>query len=247
MFSSFKNTELFRYFIRVDLNRGIDKILQQNNSNYNLIAGSIFSGSFSILGTYYSINQSNYSLFMNLFIGTLIFIGLFIIGILIYQAITKIWRTIRNHFSKEKGPSKVEIKEYIDNFDHIACDNILISQSFMESYQNEEKLTQHMKEFYFYEIMYYTKVSMQIINALFVYSHLCINDRHNTNRVHLYRIINILNMIDEIILFLKNNSEKIQLESNMKLSLDNELLELASSLENLKNRSKNIHKEKYSV
>ena len=34
MFSSFKSTELFRYFIRDDINNGIDKIIQQNKSNY---------------------------------------------------------------------------------------------------------------------------------------------------------------------------------------------------------------------
>lgn len=246
MFSSFKNTELFRYFIRVDLNRGIDKILRQNNSNYSLIAGSIFSGSFSILGTYYSINQSRYSLFINLLISTFTFIILFIIGILIYQLMSKIWHIIRNHFCSEKGPSKSEIKEYIDNFDHIACDNILISQSFIEAYKEDPKLTYNMKEFYFYEIMYYTKVSMGIINSLFVYSHLCINDKNNTNRVHLYRIINILNMIKEIVDFLSENSEQIQLEDNMKSSLCKEIDDLKETLRKLQDISKEIHGQKYS-
>ena len=63
MFSSFKNTELFRYFIRVDLNKNVDKIIKQNSSNFSLIAGSIFSGSFSILGTYFGMDSAKYGQF----------------------------------------------------------------------------------------------------------------------------------------------------------------------------------------
>ena len=165
MFSSFKNTELFRYFIRVDLNKSIDKIIKQNSSNFSLIAGSIFSGSFSILGTYFGMNQTTYGYWGSIFFSTFLFSVLFVIGMTIFKIALKLLSFFFNASKKEKLPSKTKIKEFIDDFDHIACDNILISQNFINAY-NDKNTSSNLKEFYFYEIIYYTKVSISIIKKI---------------------------------------------------------------------------------
>lgn len=244
MFDTFKNTELFRYFIRVDLNKNIDKIIEQNKSNFSLVAGSIFSGLFSVLGTYFGLHDSKYNSLKQIIFSTLLFIVLFLIGIVLFQVGNYLFQYIKNSMKKEGLPSKAKIKEYIDDFDHIACDNILISQNFIDAF-NDTDCSKHLKEFYFYEIMYYTKVSSTIIQKLFTYKNECINDKCNTTRVHLYRIKNALSMLDDINHFLCINKKEIAIDKSMAPSLDDELKELDGQIDTLKNSYEKLKAEKY--
>ena len=245
MFSSFKNTELFRYFVRVDLNNATNKILKQNRSSSSLIAGSIFSGSFSILGTYLSMNESQCNKICSFFIITILFITFFIVGLLLFKFGAFIVKFLINAIKKETLPSKQEIKEYIDSFDHIACDNILISQNFIEEYKNGN-ISDELKEFYFYEIIYYTKVSVSIIQKLIINKDKCINDKNNINRIHLFRLINILVMLKEICDFLNVNKDNIKIDKLLKPSLFQEINYLNDRLDYFNKECEKIKKEKYS-
>ncbi len=244
MFTSFKNTELFRYFVRVDLNNGIDKILKQNKSSFSLIAGSIFSGSFSILGTYFGMRSNEFSSFCRIVISTALFSMLFIIGMGLFKGFIFICSYFHNASKKEKLPSKAEIKEMIDDFDHIACDNILISQNFIKAYQKKNTPIL-LKEFYFYEIVYYTNVSLSIIQKLIYNKKFCINDKNNTNRVHLFRLENALSMINDIYTFVDDNKEKIGVDTILQPSVNNMVSRLSTALNTLSKECKDIKKEKY--
>lgn len=243
MFSSFKNTELLRYFVRVDLNKNIDKLIKQNKSNFSLIAGSIFSGSFSILGTYFGIHGSEFANWGKVVLSSALFSFLFFIGMYIFKGAILFASFIINGAKKEKLPSKAKIKEFIDDFDHIACDNILISQNFIEAYHHKNT-TNNLKEFYFYEIIYYTKVSISIIQKLLVNKN-CITDKNNTNRVHLYRLENALKMLNEIYIFLKENQANIDVDQLLIHSLDTEISDLEKKLITLNTKCDEIKKEKY--
>ncbi len=229
MFSSFKNTELFRYFIRVDLNKGINKIIKQNKSNFSLIAGSIFSGSFSILGTFFGMNPNKFTNFWRIVLSSALFALLFVVGMGLFNGFVFIFSYIHNAWKKEQLPSKAKIKELIDDFDHIACDNILISQNFIEAY-NLSNTPPNLKEFYFYEIIYYTKVSLSIIQKLLANKDECINDKNNTNRIHLFRLENSLKMISEIYNFLNDNKRNVNVDPLMQPSLYKEISDLEISL-----------------
>ncbi len=244
MLSSFKNTELFRYFIRVDLNKGIDKIIKQNKSSFSLIAGSIFSGSFSILGTYFGMNKSEFTNFWRIVLSSALFALLFAIGMGLFKGFIFIFSYIYNAWKKEQLPSKAKIKELIDDFDHIACDNILISQNFIEAY-NLSNTPPNLKEFYFYEIIYYTKVSLSIIQKLLANKDECINDKNNTNRIHLFRLNNSLKMLKEIFNFLDNNKGNINIDTLMQPSLYKEISDLGISLNKHIEFCKNMEVEKY--
>ncbi len=244
MFTSFKNTELFRYFVRVDLNNGIDKILKQNKSSFSLIAGSIFSGSFSILGTYFGLKASEFSSFCRIVISCFLFAILFVIGMCLFKGFIFIFSYFYNAWKKEKSPSKAKIKEMIDDFDHIACDNILISQNFIKAFQDMDT-TKLLKEFYFYEIVYYTNVSLTIIQKLIYNKKFCINDKSNTNRIHLFRLENALSMIDDIFKFVNDNKEKIGVDPILQPSVNNMVLESSKLLTTLSKECKDIKKEKY--
>lgn len=229
MFSSFKNTELFRYFIRVDLNKNVDKIIKQNSSNFSLIAGSIFSCSFSILGTYFGMDSAKYGQFGKIFFSTALFTVLFIIGMIIFKTSQKLFCFFRNSLKKEKLPSKAKIKEFIDDFDHIACDNILISQNFIKAY-NDQNTSANLKEFYLYEIIYYTKVSISIINKILIYHDQCLNNQNLTNRIHPFRLQNSIKMLNEIYQFLDMNQQFINLQPSMQSSLSFEISEIEQQL-----------------
>lgn len=244
MFASFKNTELFRYFVRVDLNNGIDKILKQNKSSFSLIAGSIFSGSFSILGTYFGMKEIEYSSFCKIVITSALFTLLFVIGMGLFKVFIFLGSFIYNAVKKEKTPSKTKVKELIDNFDHIACDNILISQNFINAY-NDKNTSIFLKEFYFYEVVYYTNVSLSIIQKLIYNKNLCINDKNNTNRIHLFRLENVLFMINDIYEFIDDNKEKIGVDTVLQPSVNNMVAELYNKLDNLIKQCKKIKEEKY--
>ena len=244
MFSSFKNTELFRYFIRVDLNKGIDKIIKQNKSNFSLGAGSIFSGSFSILGTYFGMCPYRYSNLRRIIQSTGLFVALFIIGLILFKGGELIYAYIHNARKKEKGPSKEKVKEYIDNFDHIACDNILISKNFIMAYE-DSKTSENLKEFYFYEIIYYTKVSLDIIHKLLVNKNKCINDKEHTNRIHLFRLENSLNMLEEIYHFIDGNKTQVACDQSLQNSLYKEIADLGTALNKYKGECDKIKLEIY--
>lgn len=244
MFSSFKNTELFRYFIRVDLNKGIDKIIKQNKSNFSLVAGSIFSGSFSILGTYFGIHESEYSSFISIGLITILFSILFGVGLVLFKILTRICSYLCNAIKKEKSSSKEKVKEYIDNFDHIACDNILISKNFIMAYE-DSKTSENLKEFYFYEIIYYTKVSLDIIHKLLVNKNKCINDKEHTNRIHLFRLENSLNMLEEIYRFIDGNKTQVACDQSLQNSLYKEIADLGTALNKYKGECEKIKLEIY--
>lgn len=244
MFSSFKNTELFRYFIRVDLNKGIDKIIKQNKSNFSLVAGSIFSGSFSILGTYFGMHESEYSSFISIGLITILFSILFGVGLVLFKILTRICSYLCNAIKKEKSSSKEKVKEYIDNFDHIACDNILISKNFIMAYE-DSKTSENLKEFYFYEIIYYTKVSLDIIRKLLVNKNKCINDKEHTNRIHLFRLENSLNMLEEIYRFIDGNKTQVACDQSLQNSLYKEIADLGTALNKYKGECEKIKLEIY--
>lgn len=235
MFTSFKNTELFRYFIRVDLNKSVNKLLKQNKSNFSLIAGSIFSGSFSVLGTYFGIHGNNFNSICKVILSSALFALLFVIGMGLFKFFIFICSYAYNARKKESLPSKEQIKEYIDDFDHIACDNILISQKFIAAYIR--KNTSHnLKEFYFYEIIYYVKVSLSIIQKIITNKEKCINDKEHTNRIYLFRLENSIKMIDEIYFFLNSSKDNISIDPIMKSSLFKEI-------SNIKEKTDKFNKE----
>lgn len=246
MFSSFKSTELFRYFIRDDINNGIDKIIQQNKSNYSMVTGSIFSGLFSILGTYFGMHENEFSKWQAVIIVLIGYIVLFGLGMYIYNVIKLFMKFIINLGRREKLSSEKEAKDIINQFDDIACDNILISQNFIEAY-SDTNASDDLKEFYFYETIYYTKVSVNIINKLIINKRKCIGDSGSTNKVQLFRLENSLKMIKIICEFLNAEKESVKYDNVLKKSLINEILDLQSSLNKCINCCEKIKEDTYGV
>lgn len=191
-------------------------------------------------------NTTDYKGFLNIFISTSLFVLLFVVGMVLFKFGIFIINILINAIKKEHLPSTQKIKGLIDDFDHIACDNILISQNFINAY-NENDISPLLKEFYFYEIIYYTNVSLSIIQKLIVNKNLCINDKDNTNRVHLFRLKNTLSMINEIYDFLHTNKENINVDNVLQPSVNDMISELWTTLDRLTNDCDAIKAERYPI
>ena len=121
---SFKNTELFRYFISESVSDNVDRIIEQNNSQYSMIVGSVFSGSFSILGTLLSIlftpdsedPLSTKDIVLKALFYVCVFILLFGIGLVIYKILRFCWIYLKNKFWKERKLSEADFKKRKNDF-----------------------------------------------------------------------------------------------------------------------------------
>lgn len=171
-----------------------------------------------------------------------IYVVIFCVGMFIFKGIFYIFRYIYNSCKKERLPSNKEVRKIINKFDEIACDNILISQNFIDAYKRHGT-SQNLKEFYFYEIIYYTKISLSNINDLILNSKMCIGNSQNLNKVQLFRLENALKMLKEIYDFLEK--EKSDIDSLLETSLHNEIAGIEYKLNNCYDSCENLKAELY--
>lgn len=255
---SFKNTELFRYYISKSVTENIDRVIEQNNSQYSMIAGSIFSGSFSILGTIVSMVYSTYEivfsksikndemyvydLFGEIVLYVVIFCILFIIGLYLYKLLSYIKRLLINVYGREKRLSQDEIKKIKNDFDHIVCDNILISYEFKEQYNNPK--SRELKIYYFYEMIYYLQDAVLKTKKIFMNAEDCINTPNISGNIELYRILNILEMMKIISKYAEEEQEYIDIEERYMPMLKNQIRNISSNIDSLWEDLKKFY-EKY--
>lgn len=211
MYVSFKNFELLRHQISTRIDRSIRDYASEINSNADTISSTIFSASFSLVITY--VGKENG---VNGLIQFVIFSVAYIIAFFAYRWLLKKAR-VWYHDSKRHGgaPSSREIKELIDNFDHIACDNNLIVRSFMHQYESESVLC--LGTFEFYELLYYATVSANTTLSILDHSDTCINTLDEISRVDLHRIYNQLDMLKEAKEFLVNHCMDKRIYNNIGL------------------------------
>lgn len=244
MFSEFKNTELFKYFIRVELNKSLDKILKHNGSNFSLIAGSIFSGSFSIVGTYISMKDSVYMNLCSILKITICFCILFIIGYFLFKGLVYIVASVSNSVKRENGLTDLEVKQCINDFDYIACDNVLVVKNFIEALKIPN-VSKNLSEFYLHEIIYYIKSSLDIINCLIVNKNTCINNNSTTKRVNILRVENILNILMTMYDEAQTIESTLEFDSILEKKFKDDLIEISKRIEEYKENVESIKSEVY--
>lgn len=242
MYVSFKNFELLRHQISTRIDRSIRDYASEINSNADTISSTIFSASFSLVITY--VGKENG---VNGLIQFVIFSVAYIIAFFAYRWLLKKAR-VWYHDSKRHGgaPSSREIKELIDNFDHIACDNNLIVRSFMHQYESESVLC--LGTFEFYELLYYATVSANTTLSILDHSDTCINTLDEISRVDLHRIYNQLDMLKEAKEFLVNHcmDKRIEIESELRPVLIDQIHRLADKLDLIQTKCDSFREENFS-
>lgn len=248
MIDSYKNIERLRYRINLELN-GIKESIDRNSSTWfeemkiqissavisALMAGAITTSEFSsvkghiisllsIVIKYNSINSILGWLFSVVF-----FIILFV---LIYEIFDYLANNITKHLKRYKVNRQVKI-DYQKEFDNIACDSIFVAIEYRKEYQNSQNTNDNLKTFYFYEIIHYLETACIITRNLCLYKdeYIKLNDKIATG-VEIYRIHNMVNLIDELLRFANNQKDIINITPNDKLMVINKIVNIQNIMNN---------------
>lgn len=227
MYESFKNFELLRHQVSTRIDKSLKGYSDESKSNADNISSTIFSACFSLVTTY--VSEGTNASRMNIFVQ---FVIAYIVAFFVYKYVAKKIRKIYYHLKRHGGSTdNQEIKELIDNFDHIACDNNLIAREFMQKYQSENELC--LSTFEFYELYYYAKVSAETTLSVLDHANTCVNTLSDSSRVDLHRIYNQLSMLLIIKDFLMANCVdiKIDIQPNLRLVLIDQIHRLSKILE----------------
>jgi len=161
----FKNFELIRHHFSTDIEENIKTLSKRIRDGSGEIAGTLFATASSLPVTY--MIQKNFfddKTIVGVISIVLSYLVIFFLsyGLYIIVHMLKIWLMSTDSM---KLPGLNEIKNKIDDFDHIACDCILIALEFIEDYRRQDTnnaksnmyVAQELKTFNFYEIHYYLK------------------------------------------------------------------------------------------
>lgn len=231
MFRSFKNFELLRHQVSTRVDKSLREYAEQSKNSADKIASAIFSSCFSLAVSFVSSKFIKEDKFITALFIFLLFVFVYIVAYLLYKKISSWLEKTSYNLKRHKTKlSKREVKEYIDNFDHIACDNNLLGKEFIKKY-NSEKDTD-LKAFDFYELYYYTKVSADITLDILEHSALCVNTLKTSTKVDLYRIYNQLNMLKKAKDFLIANhkGKEVDMQENLRIVLASQMDDLCDKL-----------------
>lgn len=142
--------------------------------------------------------------------------------------------------------SRSQIKEIVDNFDHIACDNNLIAKGFIRSYKNETDAD--LREFDFYELYYYIDVATKNTQLVVSNSEACINTLSKTTVVDLHRIYNQLDMLDSAKDFMLDHiaDKELDAHDNLKLVLISQIITLGKILTEIRKKCDKFREQNFS-
>lgn len=196
----------------------------------------MFSTSFSLITTYVlnsliSIESLKYSI--------LAIIGIYVIGFgLSYIEFKKVlnFKSNQKYYSNKRDDAQNDI----DNFDFITCDNILIVYDLINQYSTSRNI--ELKTFFYYEILYFHSNSIKYVDKVLKNDMYCINVNVLTDAVELFRIINVIKMLDEAQIFLDSEKTSINIDNGFKEHLNNKLDTYISDIENMANTSKELIK-----
>lgn len=226
MYESFKNFELHRHQVSTRIDKSLKDYSDENRSNADNISSTIFSACFSIVTTF--VSQEND---LNGYLIFVLFIIAYIVAFFTYKVVSGKIRTIYYNTKRHGGSANSrKVKELIDNFDHIACDNNLIARVFLNEYKTEGELC--LSTFEFYELFYYARVSAETTLSVLENADSCINTLSESSRVDLHRIYNQLNMliIAKEFLLASCMDTKIDIHANLRPVLIDQINRLAGIL-----------------
>lgn len=233
MLRSFKNLELLRYYVGINFEKNFRAFARQNEEKNEQLASTVFSTALSLIASYLSTKYiQDFSVARNVVIILLVFVVGFIISynvyICAYQKILRVKKSLKRY---KRKTSANEIKEIIDSFDHIACDNVLVAKEFMRHFNPQIDL--ELCTFYYFEILYYAKIATQKTRNILQNRETCINSKRKTDAIDLFRIKNLCNILQEILQFIFNNKNKISIDDIMMASLDRQIQQLEQDIEGI--------------
>jgi len=123
-------------------------------------------------------------------------------GFLKYYIFDKLFCHLKNKRGLNNyGKGKLDVdsaKCLIDEFDHVACDGILLALDFLKKYKASFKKSIDERQLYLIEAFYYYKKAIDVTEQVVDHGELCINNINKDDGISRYRLINIYKLFKEI-------------------------------------------------
>ena len=225
-----KYLELLRFYVT-------EKIGEVDASLKNTVSSEVRSIISSLLSALFSLFISIEFIQTNGIGGVILKIVTVIILFVVFNfLISKLLRYIKSYRETKQADNKdlssVEIKSYVDKFDHIACDGVLLARDFLNK-SKDNSLTTNERQFSLIEAFYYYKKSLDATLLIVNHSTLCVNNPNNNKGISLYRLINIFYLLEELN---KDISDNIKVCKIAQLQeLENEFNQYSDKLNIIKN------------
>lgn len=229
---------------------------RKEDSGFHKLAEVVFSSALSLFLTYLA--ETYFAPAKTEQHPILDIICLFIAGISLYCVLYIFIRKIYSIVSKKIEDIRYNIqlnspnmsaqknKELIDDFDHIAFDNLIVACELLEEIKNSNDL--EARTFCFHEMLYYLKTAIGKAKEV---THpdrreQCLNIFGNVNGIDVFRLYNLYKIMDNIItktkeILAKNNIEHtIQVYGDkLKEVLNFQIKEIEKDIETIADRCEN--------
>ena len=237
MYNDFKSLELFRHQVSSRVEKSLRHYAEQSKNSAEKLTSNVFSACSSLLVAFLSHEYINQNHNHQAIITFVAFVVAYILSFFIFKLVSKVFRSISYNLQHHgTGLSENEAKELVDDFDHIACDNNLVGKMFLRSYITETD--KDIKEYEFYEILYYVNVSANISLRILDNSDTCVNTMDKVTAVDLHRIYDQYDMLCAARVFLLEHikDEEIDVPENLKLIIISEIFSLEKTLKKIKEK-----------
>lgn len=208
---SFKNFERLRYRLSNDMRQIATQgaISDEKKQIPNTIFATIFSAFITEMAFK---NESSKRNFVVILLQILSFCIIYIISYTLYNSlILKIIKFFKNWGHKKIDTSPEKMIQIQKDFDNIACDSIFAAQNYMDAFSsiyavsnaNSNISPHNLMTFYFYEIMHYLDTACSKTKDLVDNKKQCIKTMDIAQGVDIYRVENIILIMDDINNFIK--------------------------------------------
>lgn len=215
MINSFKNFERLRYRISNDIK---NLVVDNKNSNDNMreeISNTIFATIFSAFITEIVFGSSTetiewckIAIMIPVFI--IIYVGSYWLYNLAHRKLVSFLGKRKLQTVDKSMDAMIQIQK---DFDNIACDSILAARDFKSAYEkqreNEEKDVieedKNLKAFYLFETMHYLATACEKTKDLVKNKQKCIRTLNEAEGVDIFRVKNIISIMQEVDKFLDDN------------------------------------------
>lgn len=214
MINSFKNFERLRYRISNDIK---NLVIDNKSSNDNMreeISNTIFATIFSAFITEIAFSSNVETVeWCGIVISILIFIIVYVVSYRVYNWAHKklelFWGIRKLQTVDKSMDAMIQIQK---DFDNIACDSILVARDFKIAFEKLEKDEENgdsgedknLKAFYLFETMHYLGTACEKTKDLVQNRQKCIRTLDESEGVDIFRVKNIISIIQELDVFLDN-------------------------------------------
>ena len=227
MIDSFKNFERLRYRLNYDLNEIRKSIDQNYNAKYEEILVQIPSAIISAMAagviTESSLNIAKENIIISLakiipnqvmcdILGWgLLLLLCFSLYIIFFFCMSCALKRV-TAYKKKHNIVEQDKLNYQKEFDNIACDSIFVAFEYQKEYEKVNSKKNNLKTFYYFEMLHYLEKACFTTYDLCLYKGKYVKINGNPEGVELYRIYNMIFLMEDLIKYLKSRNETLYID-----------------------------------